>query len=65
MGQTYPADYFRRAKDWPRYNSNDGMYADLPRTLKQFYEQHKAEILAALKPSPPDVESATEMSPSP
>src|SRR5689334_8485785 len=51
-----PEEYrvpWKGEEDWPRYNSHDGMYAGLPRTLKKLYGQHEAEIKAALKGTTP------------
>ena len=42
------ADPWRSMADWPTYNSNDGMYAGCPKTLRRLYDQHRPEIEKAL-----------------
>lgn len=36
LGERY--EYWRQARDWPKYDFNDGMYLGLPRTLRKLYE---------------------------
>ena len=31
-------EHWRRARDWPRYDFNDGQYSGLPRTLRKLWE---------------------------
>ena len=45
MGHTFPPDpVWRRDEEWPRYDSNDGQYGGMPRTLRRFYEAHRPTI---------------------
>lgn len=47
MGHTFPPDpIWRRDEEWPRYDSNDGQYGGMPRTLRRFHEAHRSTIAA-------------------
>lgn len=48
-----PPSEWKSITDHPRYNSNDGMYAGCPRTLRKLYERYKAEINQALAAGKP------------
>ena len=38
MGEDFPSGpYWRQDVDWPKYNSNDGMWAGLPKSLLKLY----------------------------
>lgn len=40
---------WRKEEEWPAYNSNDGEYAGMPRTLRRFWDSYKDDFKAAHK----------------
>jgi len=40
----FGAGRWQSMEEWPKYNSNDGLYAGCPHTLRKLYDAHKAEI---------------------
>lgn len=47
---TLPPGDWHSMKDWPGYNSNDGMYSGCPRTLRRLWDREKATIHPYLEP---------------
>lgn len=45
---TTQAGEYRPDKDWPTYDSNDGIYAGCPHGLRRIFDTHRNEIDAAL-----------------
>uniref|UniRef100_A0A6M3JTI5 Uncharacterized protein n=1 Tax=viral metagenome TaxID=1070528 RepID=A0A6M3JTI5_9ZZZZ len=37
-------DRWKSMREWPRYDSNDGMYSGCPRTLVKLYFKNKPDI---------------------
>ena len=38
-GMRFGADRWRRDTDWPRYDTNDGQYAGLPKSTRKLWQQ--------------------------
>ena len=38
------ASEWKSMRYWPDYNSNDGMFAGCPRTLRRLYEKHRKQV---------------------
>jgi hypothetical protein len=44
--------HWRPQTEWPTYNSDDGKYAGLPRSLRRLFFDHQTKVEAALIDAP-------------